>query len=65
MNWTQPKSFVNDNQKTINVMGNKLPKGVTLVKGVEGRGGGGVAMMNNAHVWVRILFLTTVIEFDL
>ena len=42
-------------------MGNKLPKGVTLVKGVEG----GVAMMNNAHVWVRILFLTTVIEFDL
>ena len=41
MNWTQPKSFVNDNQKTINVMGNKLPKGVTLVKGVEGRGGGG------------------------
>ena len=45
-------------------MGNKLPKGVTLVKGVEG-GGGGVAMMNNAHVWVRILFLTTVIEFDL
>ena len=44
-------------------MGNKLLKGVTLVKGVEGGGGG--AMMNNAHVWVRILFLTTVIEFDL
>ena len=62
MNWTKPKSFVNDNQKTINFMGNKLPKGVTLVKGVEGGGG---AMMNNAHVWVRILFLTTVIEFDL
>ena len=61
MNWTQPKSFVNDNQKTINFMGNKLPKGVTLVKGVEG----GRGMMNNTHVWVRILFLTTVIEFDL
>ena len=57
MNWTQQKSFVNDNQKTINFMGIRLLKGVWS-RGGRARGG------EDANVWVRILFPVTMIEFD-
>ena len=48
MNWTQPKSFVKDNQNTINFKGNKLLKGV-WVKWGKGREGGGEGD-NDAHI---------------
>ena len=54
MNWTQPKSFASK------FHGQCKTSERDVLKGKRGVGGGGV----NAHVWVRILFPITVIEFD-
>ena len=55
MNWTQPKSFASKFHGQCRASERDVLKG----KGGEG-GGEGI----NAHVWVRILFPITVIEFD-
>ena len=56
MNWTQPKSFASKFHGQCRASERDVLKG----KGGEGGGGEGI----NAHVWVRILFPITVIEFD-